>query len=176
MTISEPENNNSLWGVWCPTQNVAYGRFASQSCIGRRSKVQTSVMLLQSWCFAHKGWIHLQHTRKAVTFNCRNLRPLPRVSVHFSLPSTRDRHFRAPKKQVFTNGPKSGDFKRRHGMDEYRGFRMQHCARSVNGCYRISIILAFLCGRAKKIQIRFVWMRISDTCGQGLIVVNFKRN
>ena len=80
MTISEPENNNSLWGVWCPTQNVAYGRFASQSCIGRRSKVQTSVMLLQSWCSAHKGWIHLQHTRKAVTFNCRNLRPLPRVS------------------------------------------------------------------------------------------------
>ena len=136
----------------------------------------------------------MQHTRKAVTFNCRNLRPLPRVSgyiyiyiyifffkigdlfVHFSLPSTRDRHFRAPKKQVFTNGPKSGDFKRRHGMDEYRGFRMQHCARSVNGCYRISIILAFLCGRAKKIQIRFVWTRISDTCGQGLIVFNFKRN
>ena len=53
--------------------------------------------------------------------------------------------------------------------DEYRGFRIQHCACSVNGCYRISIILAFLCGRAKKIQIRFVWMRISDTCGQGLI-------
>ena len=36
--------------------------------------------------------------------------------------------------------------------------------------------LAFLCGRAKKIQIRFVWTRISDTCGQGLIVFNFKRN
>ena len=54
-------------------------------------------------------------------------------------------------------------------MDEYRGLRIQHYTRSVNRCYRISIILAFLCGRAKKIQIRFVWMRISDTCGQGLI-------
>ena len=53
---------------------------------------------------------------------------------------------------------------------------MQHCARSVNGCYRILIILAFLCGRAKKIEIRFVWMRISDTCGQGLITYNLKNN
>ena len=61
-------------------------------------------------------------------------------------------------------------------IDEYRGFRTRHCACSVKGCYRISIILAFLCGRAKKIQIRFVWMRISDTCGQGLIVFNLKRN
>ena len=80
MTVSQPENNNSLSVVRCPTQNVAYGRFASQSCSERRSKVQTSVVLMQSWCFAHKGWIHLQHTRTAVTFNCRNLRPLPRVS------------------------------------------------------------------------------------------------
>ena len=47
-------------------------------------------------------------------------------------------------------------------IDEYRGFRIRHCACSVNGCYRISVILAFLCGRAKKIQIRFVWTRISD--------------
>ena len=29
------------------------------------------------------------------------------------------------------------------------------------GCYRISIVLAFSCGRAKTIRIRFVWMRIS---------------
>ena len=61
-------------------------------------------------------------------------------------------------------------------MDEYRGFRLQHCACSVKGCYRISIILAFLCGREKKVQIRFVLTRISDTCGQGLIVFNIKRN
>ena len=33
--------------------------------------------------------------------------------VHFSLPSTRDRHFRAPKTQVFTNGRKSGVFRKR---------------------------------------------------------------
>ena len=152
-------------------------------------------MLLQSWCFAHKGWIHLQHTRKAVTFNCRNLRPLPRVSgytyiyiyIFFFFKSEIYLSILAFRPHVI------GIFGRRRSsfsqmvqrveiletdvrMDEYRGFRIQHCACSVNGCYRISIILAFLCGRAKKIQIRFVWMRISDTCGQGLIVVNFKRN
>ena len=60
-------------------------------------------------------------------------------------------------------------------MDEYRGFRIRHCAYSVNGCYRISIILAFLCARAKNNQIGYVWTRISDTCGQGLIVLNFKK-
>ena len=59
-------------------------------------------------------------------------------------------------------------------MDEYRGSRIRHCACSVKGCYRISIILAFLCARAKNNQKRFVWTRISDTCGHGLIVFNFK--
>ena len=29
------------------------------------------------------------------------------------------------------------------------------------GCYRNSIVLAFSCGRAKTIPIRYVWMRIS---------------
>ena len=186
MTISQPENNNSLSVARCPTPNVAYGRFASQSCSERRSKVQTSVMLMQSWCSAHKGWIHLQHTRKAVTFNRRNLRPHPHVSGYIYFFKS-EIYFLAFRPHVI------GIFGRRRSrfsqmvqrveilendvrMDEYRGFRIQHCACSVNGCYRISIILAFLCGRAKKIQIRFVWTRISDTCGQGLIVFNFKRN
>ena len=59
-------------------------------------------------------------------------------------------------------------------MDEYRGFRIQHCACSVNGCYRISIILAFLCGRAKKIQIRFVWMRTQENVHKSCENVSFR--
>ena len=188
MTVSQPENNNSLWGVRCPTQNVAYRRFASKSCSERRSKVQTSVMLMQSWCFAHKRWIHLQHTRKAVTFSRRNLRPRPHVSGYiYFLKSENCLSILAFRPHVI------GIFGRRRSrfsqmvqrveilendvrIHEYRGFSIRQCACSVKGCYRISIILAFLCGRAKKNQIRFVWTRISDTCGQGLIVFNFKRN
>ena len=181
MTVSQPKNNNSLSVVRCPTQNVAYGRFASQSCSERRSKVQTSVMLMQSWCFVHKGWIHLQQTRKAATFNRRNLRA----------PSTRIRMYIFFKSEIYLSTLAFrphvvGIFGRRRSrfsqmvqrveisendvrMDEYRGFRKQHCACTLKGCYRISFILAFLCGRAKKIPMRFVWTRISDTCGQGLI-------
>ena len=189
MTISQLENNNSLWGVRCPLQNVAYGRFASQSCIGRRSKVQTSVMLLQSWCFAHKGWIHLQHTRKAVTLNRRNLRPPPHVSGYIYIFFKSEIYWSIlafPPHVIGIFGRRRRRFSQMFQrvkilendvrIDEYRGFKIRHCACSVKGCYRISIILAFLCGRAKKIQIRFVWTRISDTCGQGLIVFNFKRN
>ena len=188
MTVSQPENNNSLWGVRRPTQNVAYGRFVSQSYSERRSKVQTSVMLMQSWCFDHKGWIHLQHTRKAATFNRRNLRALSaRIRMYIFFKSEIYSSILAFRPHVV------GIFGRQRSrfsqmtqrvktlendvrMDEYRGFRIQHCACSLKGCYRISFILAFLCGREKKIQIRFVWTRISDTCGQGLIVFNFKRN
>ena len=42
------------------------------------------------------------------------------------------------------------------------------------GCYRISIISAYLCGRAQKIQIRYEWTRISDTSEQDLIAFNLK--
>ena len=44
------------------------------------------------------------------------------------------------------------------------------------GCYRISIISAFLCERAKKNQIREVCKRILETSEQGLIALNFKNN
>ena len=42
------------------------------------------------------------------------------------------------------------------------------------GCYRISIISAYLCERAQKIQIRYEWTRISDTSEQDLIAFNLK--
>ena len=129
----------------------------------------------------------MHHTRKAVTFNRSNLRPRPHVSGYIFFKSEiylsmlafrphvigifgrRRRRFSqmVPRVEIAENDVR---------IDEYRGFRIRHCACSVKGCYRISIILAFLCGRAKKIQIRFVWTRISDTCGQGLIVFNLKRN
>ena len=147
MTVSQPENNSSLWGVRCPTQNVAYGRFASQSCSERRSKVQTSVMLMQSWCFAHKGWIHLQHTRKAVTFNRRNLRPLPRVSgyiyffkseIYLSILAFRPHVigiFGRRRSRFSQMVPGVEILEKDVRMDEYRGLKKQHCACSVNGCY-----------------------------------------
>ena len=80
-TASRSNNNNSSSCIRGPSQNVALGSFTS--CSGRRRKVQTCVMLMKSCCFAHKGWIHLQHTRKAVAFACRNLRPRPHVSGYF---------------------------------------------------------------------------------------------
>ena len=52
-------------------------------------------MLVQSWYFAYKGWMHLQHTRKAVTFRCKNLRPHPHVSGYFK-PSTQVPRKRSP--------------------------------------------------------------------------------
>ena len=89
---------------------------------GRRSKEWCSCRA--SCCFAQKGWIHLQHTCKAVTFNGMNLRAtstririyffqIGELFVHFSLPPTRDRHFLTPKTQVLTNGARSGDFEKR---------------------------------------------------------------
>ena len=49
---------------------------------GRRSKAWCSCRV--SCCFAHKGWIHLQHTRKAVTFNRSNLRATStRIQIYF---------------------------------------------------------------------------------------------
>ena len=80
-TASRSNNNTSSPCIRGPSQNVALGSFTS--CSGRRRKVQTCVMLMKSCCFAHKGWIHLQHTRKAVAFACRNLRPRPHVSGYF---------------------------------------------------------------------------------------------
>ena len=80
-TASRSNNNTSSPCVRGPSQNVALGSFTS--CSGRRRKVQTCVILMQSCCFAHKGWIHLQHTRKAVAFACRNLRPRPHVLGYF---------------------------------------------------------------------------------------------
>ena len=143
MTVSLPENNNSPWGVRCPTQNVAYGRFASQSCSERRSKVQTSVMLMQSWCFAHKGWIHLHHTRKDVTFNCRNLRPPPHVSGYIiffkseiylfilAFPPHVIGFFGRRRSRFSQMVPRVEILENDLRMDEYRGFRKQHCAFSV---------------------------------------------
>ena len=130
----------------------------------------------------------MQHTRKAVTFNRRNLRATStRIRIHFffkseiylSILAFRPHvigTFWHQKRRFQQTVPGVETLKNDVRMDEYRGFRIQHCACFVNGCYRISIILAFLCGRAKKIQIRFVWTRISDTYGQGLIFFNFKRN
>ena len=151
MTVSQPENNNSLWGVRCPTQNVADGRLASQSCSERRSKVQTSVMLMQSWCFAHKGFIcsipvkpsHSiagiwgpVHTYPDIYFFFKSevclsiLAFRPHVIGIFG---RRRRRFSqmVPRMEILENDVR---------IDEYRGFRIQHCACSVNGCYRILII------------------------------------
>ena len=44
------------------------------------------------------------------------------------------------------------------------------------GCHRMSIISAYLCEQAQKIQIRYVWTRISDTLEQDLIAFNLKNN
>ena len=44
------------------------------------------------------------------------------------------------------------------------------------GCHRMSIISAYLCEQAQKIQIRYVWTRISDTSEQDLIAFNLKNN
>ena len=44
------------------------------------------------------------------------------------------------------------------------------------GCHRMSIISAYLCEQAQKIQIRYVWTRISDTLEQHLIAFKLKNN
>ena len=44
------------------------------------------------------------------------------------------------------------------------------------GCHRMSIISAYLCEQAQKIQIRYVWTRISDTLEQDLIAFKLKNN
>ena len=44
------------------------------------------------------------------------------------------------------------------------------------GCHHMSIISAYLCEQAQKIQIRYVWTRISDTLEQELIAFKLKNN
>ena len=180
MTVSQPENNNYPWGFG------ALHKTSHTDVLRRSRAVNDEAKYKQEWCSCRADVLLIKggficiipvkpsysivgiwgpvHTYPDVYFF-----KIADLFVHFSLPSTRGRHFRAPKKQVSQMFPRVDILENDVRMDEYRGFRIQHCACSVNGCYRISIILAFLCGRAKKIQIRFVWMRISDTCGQGLI-------
>ena len=121
-TASASNNNISSPCFRGPPQNVALGSFTS--CSRRRSKIQINVMLVQSWCFAHKGWIHLHHTRKAVIFNRRNLRPRPHVSGcifflnrRFVCPFYPSVHtwsaFSGAEEAGFTNVPKSGHFRKR---------------------------------------------------------------
>ena len=146
-------------------------------------------MLVQSWCFAPKGSIHQQHTRKAVAFGCKNSRPRPPVSGYFQ-PSV---HTKTAISGTKNTGPQKAvprvDFWKRRLLvyvltEENGGFLIQWChalyASSTRlpckGCYRISITSAFLCGRAQKIQIRYVWTRISDTSQQDLIAFNLQNN
>ena len=94
-------SNNNTWSpcVRGPSQNVALGSFTS--CSGRRRKVQTCVMLMQSCCFAHKGCgficiipVKPSHLLAGI------LGPVHTYQGIFSLLSTRKRPFRAPKTQV----------------------------------------------------------------------------
>ena len=101
---------------------------------------------MQSSCFAHKGWIYLQQTRKAITFNRRNLGPLHtypdiyflKSDIYLSILAFRPHVIgifgrrRSRFSQMF---PRVEILEKDVRMDEYRGLRIQHCACSVNGCY-----------------------------------------
>ena len=72
MTVSKPKNNNSPSSVRCPHKKshkevLRRSRAVDEEAKGDASAELAVVLLI-------KGWIHLQHTRKAVTFNRRNLR------------------------------------------------------------------------------------------------------
>ena len=50
-------------------------------------------------------------------------------------------------------------------MDENEGFRIRWCHRPCKKCYLFSIVLAFLCERAKMIRIRYVYAYLFEEKG-----------
>ena len=81
-------------------------------------------------------------------------------------------HERSPKTHLFKNALQTGDFWKRRlfvymWTDENGGFRIDDVIHHIllawrmlnRGSYRISIVVAFSCGRAKMIRICYVWMR-----------------
>ena len=84
------------------------------------------------------------------------------LSVSISLLSTRKRRFRAPETLVFIYYPQKGDFWKRRLLGFSLYLRtdetvIHHILLALSillkGCYRKSVILAFSCGRAKKLDI-----------------------
>ena len=86
--------------------------------------------------------------------------------LRFGLLSKRTRWNQSTKKHLFKNAFQSGDFEnagflrlsRRTKTEVFEYDVIHHHDTFLNkACYRISIALAFSCGRAKTIQIRYVW-------------------
>ena len=90
--------------------------------------------------------------------------------LRFSLLSPHQRRFRAPKTQVFENGPQRGFFLKTTA-DRFRADGRKRKLSNLammsyiitcmpyKGCYRISIVLAFSWGQTETIRIWYVWTR-----------------
>ena len=89
--------------------------------------------------------------------------------LRFSFASTPKQRFRAPKTQVFENGPQKGvclktlayRFRVRGRKRRFLNTMMSYIIqrKPCKRCYRIFTVLAFSCGRAKTIRIRYVRTR-----------------
>ena len=115
--------------------------------------------------------LHHQHSwRNLKKIAIVNLRPRPPdifengdFFLRFSLSSTRKRLFRVPKTQVFKNFPQSGDFWKPRLFEKVMmsciiyNYKTRRLALRMlcKGCYHISIVLAFSCGQAKTIPLRY---------------------
>ena len=95
------------------------------------------------------------------------------VYLQFGLPATRVRWKQSPKTHLFKNALWSRVFENAGfsftcGQTKMEVFKYVDFIHHIllawhmlwKGCFRISIISAFLCGQAKMIWIRYVWIRI----------------
>ena len=112
--------------------------------------------------------------RKSLPFQCSQPPQNVKLGGFASkAPYTRVQWKRSPKMHLFKNALQSGDFWKRRlfaficGRTKSEVFEYDDVTHHIllawpmlrKGCYRIYIVLAFSCGRAKTIRIRYVRMR-----------------